>query len=519
MNYWQHVQTAAGMGGYFHWVLLVLTASAFVLAAVAPQARPRLRAALLLIYLSAVGVLLCALLLHRGVFTETATGYRALHYFTYLFLAIGTTNLAGVLLFRVLLPPVGLQPAPILRDTLLGLAYVAAALVLLGRHGVNLSGVVATSAVVTAIIGFSLQDTLGNVMGGMALQMERSIGVGDWIRLGDVEGVVREIRWRQTSIETRNGDAVIIPNSQLMKSQVTVWGRREGQGYTPARLHRMWVTFNVDFRHAPADVIEAVERALRGESIPNVATDPAPDCILQDFKDSYGTYAVRYWLSDFARNDPTSSEVRTRVFVALQRAGIGLSIPAQSVFMTLEGRSRTERKQREEVGRRVSVLKRVRILEPLTEQERAEVAERLTVAPFRRGEIITRQGSEAHHLYMITKGEVEVRIGGDNGHGRRVATLRTGDVFGEMALLTGEPRTATVKALTDVVCYRLTKEGFQDVLQRRPEIADSISHLLAARKLGLDAVGDELAAETVSQRMQDTRGDLLTRMRKFFTLQ
>src|SRR5207237_1194921 len=163
-------------------------------------------------------------------------------------------------------------------------------------HGVNLSGIVATSAVVTAVIGFSLQDTLGNVMGGMALQMERSIGVGDWVRLGDVEGVVREIRWRQTSIETRNWDTVVIPNSVL-----------------------------------------------------------------------------------------TTSDVRTRIVFALQRAGISLTIPAQRVFLTMQGRTRSLQKKAEESERRVGALKRIAILEPLTDPERRELAERLTVAPFRRG--------------------------------------------------------------------------------------------------------------------------------------
>lgn len=120
-----------------------------------------------------------------------------------------------------------------------------AALTLLGRHGVDLSEIIATSAVVTAVIGFSLQDTLGNIMGGMALQLEQSIGVGDWVRVGEVEGIVREIRWRQTSIETRSWETVVVPNSALMKSQVTVLGRRQGQ----PRLHRISVEFNVDFRH------------------------------------------------------------------------------------------------------------------------------------------------------------------------------------------------------------------------------------------------------------------------------
>src|SRR2546423_206283 len=169
-------------------------------------------------------------------------------------------------------------------------------------------GIVATSAVITAVVGFSLQDTLGNVMGGMALQMERSITVGDWIRVDQQEGRVVEIRWRQTSIETRNWDTVVIPNSVLMKGQVLLLARRTGE----PRQHRQWVYFNVDFRFAPTDVVEAVETALCAEPIENVASEPAAHCIVSDFKESYISYAVRYWLTDLALTDPTDSVVRQR---------------------------------------------------------------------------------------------------------------------------------------------------------------------------------------------------------------
>jgi CRP-like cAMP-binding protein len=216
--------------------------------------------------------------------------------------------------------------------------------------------------------------------------------------------------------------------------------------------------------------------------------------------------------------DPTSSEVRTRIFVALQRHGIALSIPAQSVFMTLEGRSRAERKRKAEVERRAAALKGVHILQPLTEDERAALSDRLTATPFRRGEVITRQGAAADHLFIITRGDVDVSLEGTNGHDRRVATLHPGDVFGEMGLMTGERRTATVTALTDVACYRLDKDAFQDVLRRRPEIAESISTLLAKRKLELDAANAGLSEEAVRSRMHDARGDMLKRIRSFFLL-
>ncbi len=514
MGFWQQVQITAGMGGSYHWVLLGCVAVIFTLSAITPQAHARLRAAALLIVGSFVAMLICGFMIHHRALDSSAAGYRYVHFASQLLFSIAIVNLAGILLFRVILAPIHFEPAPILRDTLLGLSYVVVALTLLSRHGVDLSGIVATSAVVTAVIGFSLQDTLGNVMGGVALQMEQSIGVGDWIRIGEIEGLVREIRWRQTSVETRNWDTVVIPNSVLMKSQVTVLGRRAGK----PKLHRMWVEFNVDFRHAPVDVIDTVEQALHADTIPNIATDPPANCIFNDFKESYGRYAVRYWLIDLHQDAPTSSEVRTRIFVALKRAGIGLSMPAQSVFLTMESKTRELRKQQEELNRRAATLNGVLILQPLTDAERLRVAEGLNVAPFRKGEVITRQGNEAHYLYIIVKGEAEVRIVAGEGQSRAVARLGKGQVFGEMGLMTGEPRTATVIALTDTVCYRLDKDTFKEALERRPEIAEAISHLLAKRKLELDELTHGLDTEAMRHRIGHTQEDLLQRIRRFFIL-
>ena len=413
-----------------------------------------------------------------------------------------------MLFFRVLLAPAGMQPPPILRDTLLGISYVIVALTLLSRHGVDLTGIVATSAVVTAVIGFSLQDTLGNIMGGVALQMERSIGVGDWVRVGDTEGVVREIRWRQTSIETRNWDTVVIPNSVLMKSQVTVLGRRMGKPL----LHRMWVEFAVDYRFSPADVIDAVERALQAEPIADVASDPLPNCILKEFKESYGQYAVRYWLKDFANDDPTSCEVHAH-FRGSTAGGDGLVDPGADGLPEV-GTAAQLQKQVEERARRAAALKGVAVFQPLTER-RAAGAPVLTVAPFQRAVSAARKH---YYLYIIVKGDAEMSVATPEGNSRVVSRLGAGQVFGEMGLLTGAPRVSTVTALTDTVCYRLDKEGFKDVLQRRPEIAEAISHLLAKRKLEIDALTQGIDAEAAHRQAPAAQHDLLQSIRRFFML-
>lgn len=516
-SFWVKVLDAANMSNRtFLWLMAAFLISSIVLFVIVPAERQRIRTAVLIYALAFVGLLIAGLLHGPGTRAEQSGAFRWVSWGALLIKGIAVITVSSVLLFEVLMEAARLKPPRILRDLLVAFAYIILALMLLAAHGVDLSGIVATSAVITAVIGFSLQDTLGNVMGGMALQMERTISVGDWVRIDQQEGQVKEIRWRQTSIETRNWDTVVIPNSVLMKGQVILLGRRDGA----PRQHRQWVYFNVDFRYAPTDVIDAVEAALRAEPIPNIAREPAPHCLMIDFKESYATYAARYWLTDLALTDPTDSIVRQRIYFALRRVDIPLSIPAHSLFITEEDESRRKRKRSEEIEGRVRALQSVELFNTLTDEERRELALRMNEAPFVRGEAMTRQGAQAHYLYIMTSGEAEVRVAVDGSSlSEKVATLHGGDFFGEMGLMLGEPRMATVIAQTDVECYRLDKDAFHDILRRRPEIAEDISHILARRRVELEAIREGLNEEAKRLRLRRAQGDLLRRIRNFFTLE
>jgi small-conductance mechanosensitive channel/CRP-like cAMP-binding protein len=511
MNFWRQIQDAAGTGTMFLWALVVFVAASLALFILRPAERARIRTALLLFGLSLVGLLVAAALLSNEI-PKTNLAFKWTRWASRIFQWFAFVNVAGVLVFEVFLEALRLKPPRIMRDLLLALTYVVVAITILS-YDTDLTGIIATSAVLTAVIGLSFQDTLGNMMGGMALQMEGAIGVGDWIKVDGQEGIVRDIRWRHTSIETRNWDTIVIPNSALMKSQVTVLGRRAGQ----PRQHRQWVYFNVDFRHSPVEVIEAVETALRAEPIANIATEPKPNCVLMDFKESFCSYAVRYWLTDLAVDDPTNSVVRTRIYFALRRAGIPPSIPAHSIFVT-EQEARRKQKRAAAIVERIDALKKVELFQSLNDEERHELARRLRVAPFVRGEAITRQGAEAHWLYIITQGDAEVRFSVDGNHSQELATLHAGDFFGEMGMMTGAPRSATVIALSDVECYRVDKDAFHDILRARPEIAEDISTVLARRRAELDAARENLTEEALRTRMQEHQGDMLHRIRDFFRL-
>lgn len=420
---------------------------------------------------------------------------------------------AATVVFDVLLVRLQILPSRIIQDLTVFGAVGVASLFILRRGGVDVTGIVATSAVVTAVIGLSLQDTLGNTIGGLTLQLDDSIHAGDWIKVDDVVGKVKEVRWRFTAVETRNWETVYIPNSKLVKGEVKVLGKRTDQ---PEQWRR-WVWFNIDFRHTPTAVIDCVQDALRAAPIKNVAADPPPNCVLMDFGESTARYAVRYWLTDLAHDDPTDSAVRVRMYYALKRAGIPLALPAHALFLTEDTNKRRERKSREAADRRLEALRRIAIFEPLDETELKSIADRLVYAPFSRGEIITRQGAEAHWLYMVVDGEVSVRVA-VGGAEREVTTMGEGGVFGEMSLLTGETRSASVYAITDVDCWRLDQGAFKSVLMARPEIAQPIAALLAERQMELLEVKEDLDATSREKQRQEQEVQLLKKMRAFFGL-
>ncbi len=445
---------------------------------------------------------------------EDASGYTGVRLVCLSFGALAAVAAIGSLAFTQLTPRLRLNVPRIVQDVTIGAASVIALLAVASKAGIHLSGLIATSAVLTAVVGLAVQDTLGNIVGGLALQADDSIHVGDWIVVGDVTGRVREIRWRYTALETRDWETVILPNSTLVKGQVTVLGRRAGQ---PRQLRRT-VPFNVDFRFPPPQVIEVVTEALRGAPIDRVAETPAPTCLILGFTESYTQFAARYWLTDIAVDDMTDSEVRSRLFYALRRASVPMSIPAHAIFLTEETATRHDDKRAGEHERRIRMLGEIALFKRLTDDERRELADRLRYSPFAVGETLTHQGAEAHWLYIIESGTVAVRIQGEDDMITEVAKLSAGEFFGERSLLTGARRSATIVALTPVECWRLDKEAFQELLAKRPELAGEVAEVLAQRHTELARVAENLSQEAAARRLADDKVALLVKIRRFFSL-
>jgi small-conductance mechanosensitive channel len=257
-------------------LLAALVLSVLLVGRFAPAKRRRVAGSFVLFATSVVLGAGSALLAAAGLWVWADR----VHAFAELFRIFTIISLAARLGFELALPRLAVDLPKIAQDVVVGLVYALACLGLFHRLGVNFSGILATSAVATAVVGLSLQPTLGNLVGGVALQMDGSIQVGAWVRLENkLEGRVREIRWRHTLLETRNGDTLIVPNGALLGQQILVLGLRDDEPHP----HRMWVWFDVDFEHPPERVTQVVAEALCAGPIAGVAAEPRPDCICVGF--------------------------------------------------------------------------------------------------------------------------------------------------------------------------------------------------------------------------------------------
>jgi len=394
-------------------------------------------------------------------------------------------------------------PVPrILRDfTTLVIAVTAFLLLLRGTLGVNLSSLLATSAMISVVLGLALQDTLGSFFAGLALQMEAPLAIDDWVQVGEHQGRVSQVSWRTVRLVTLDGDEVTLPNSLVTRTTLLNFSR-------PTSAHRAFVPVRVPYRHRPQQVLEALTEAMRG--VPGVLEDPPPHALVWEYGESDVVYRARYWIRDYRQVNFIRSEVAARIWYRLRREGIEHAYPARVL------RPDSPAAVPEDDARRAEgALRAVDLFVPLSDEERRALAARLRPLAFGRGETVIRQGERGESLFVVTRGRVEIRVAGE-GEEAVVSTLGAGSVFGEMSLLTGDPRTATVLALEDTEVFPVRREDFRHVAAANPAVLEAITRIVSDRRCELAAAmreNEEAAATRAA-----ARRDLLERVRAFFGL-
>jgi small-conductance mechanosensitive channel/CRP-like cAMP-binding protein len=379
----------------------------------------------------------------------------------------------------------------IVQDTIvIGLVGLAAMLFMPDK-------VVATTAVGAVVIGFALQDTLGNLFAGLAIQIEKPFRVGHWVTIGGKDGMVSEITWRATKIRTKAGNFVVVPNSVLSRDTITNYSE-------PTLDTRVEVEVGASYDTPPNEVKAAILAALKGE--PLIAAQPKAEVLLVDFAASSITYRVRVWTTDFAADERVRDRIRSRIYYAFRRSGISIPYPVQ---VQIEQEAAPPPAADTE---RARSFDGVEILAGLTDEQRARLAHASRRLLFSAGEPSVEEGDAGASMFVLVRGEASVRLAATEGE---VARLREGAVFGEMSLLTGDARSATVVAESDCELLEIGADAFRGVVLTDTAIVDRVAAAVATRREELER---HRATRAHASPVEESPQTLVTRVRKFLGL-
>lgn len=362
----------------------------------------------------------------------------------------------------------------------------------------NLGAVFTTSAIFGVILGLALQDTLGNFFAGISLQADRPFQVGDVITVGSDHhtGVVEEITWRAVKIRTFQNHIVLISNSTAAKEPIEVSPREN--------LNARIVFFNTIFTDSPAKTIHVVREAVREAD--NVSPKVTPIVRVRDIGDSAMEYEVKYWLIDYAKYNDTDALVRQRIWYAFRRAGLSFAYPTRTLLVE---RSHKKGAGEGDGGAIVERLAAVDIFAPLSAEETSMLAQAATSHVFAPGETVIRAGDPGSSMFVVHNGRVSVQVS-ENGRARTVATLSDGAFFGEMALFTGEPRTANIVAIEETEVLEIGHAAMKRVFDTNPDLVESLSYVIAERRQGLVVSHDPSSIDP------DQSAGLLKSIKRFF---
>jgi small-conductance mechanosensitive channel/CRP-like cAMP-binding protein len=406
----------------------------------------------------------------------------------------------GLKLARLRAKPVATPK--ILRNVIDFTLYALAAVPILKTQlNLDLTGLMATSAVLSVVLGLALQETLGNFFAGLSLQLDKPFEVGDFIRIGEHTGRVAQVNWRSIRIMTFRRELVTLPNSLVAKEQLKTFSQDREPVGVDAQVKASY--------DSPPNVVKAALLEVARE-IPQVLVEPPPIARTLAFDESCIRYMVRFYLNDYSLADEVTAELYTRLWYRLRRDGVEMPLP-QRVLRIREDAPRTELSEDMVRG----LLRAVDLFQLLGTEDLDRLRQELLVRRFGKGERIIQEGEEGRTFYILASGEVSVRAGRLQ---TEVTRLGRGGYFGEMSLLTGERRSATVVAEQDSLLLEVDRPTFARLFEQHPGLAKQLSALLAQRRTQLRAVAQASGGGGGADPVPAEAGRILGRLRQIFGL-
>jgi small-conductance mechanosensitive channel len=356
-----------------------------------------------------------------------------------------------------------------------------------------------TAAAGAVVLGLALQDTLGNAIAGLALQADQPYKVGDWIRVGDHEGRVTEVSWRSTVLRTRESTLVALPNSTIADGAIVNYS-------APAPPTRIWVDVGVGYQHPPNQVKAVIIEAIAG--VPLAMATPPPDVLMLDFSSSAVTYRARCFVQDMERASLVQDQMRSALWYAFQREGIEIPYPIQVEYSpgVMPAVAYPEQADLPDL------IGASPLLGGLSAEARAALAGSARPRLYGGGQVIVRQGASGRSSFLVGRGTVRVSLEPDD---HEVARLGVGEVFGEMSWLTGDPRSATVTAVTDALVFELDDRTLRALADGSAGVLDTLADAVSLRRLELQAISTDSSRALPPP---EPPASLVARMKRFLRL-
>ncbi len=333
----------------------------------------------------------------------------------------------------------------------------------------QLKALLAGSGVAAIVLGFATQDLLGGIIAGMALQISKPYKVGDWLKVEDQFAEVMEVNWRSTRLRNNDGIYLDIPNYTIARGTII-------NLHYPTNIHAMRIRLSVDHDIPPNRVKDALLRATA--SADGVEKNPPPRIFVVNFADSDVTYEIKFWMGNHAAYNEIQDAIRTNVWYEFKRQRIPLPLPQRSIQL--------ERKRAHAVSEghteAHAILRGEPLFDCLDDAQLESLLRDARVIHYGRGERVIEEGEEGHSMFIVLRGSVHVSVL-RNGAPIRLGGMRKGDCFGEMSLLTGEPRSATIRADGDCDVLEISKEAMGEIMRDSPQCVTRLSEILASRKL------------------------------------
>ena len=353
------------------------------------------------------------------------------------------------------------------------------------------------STILGIVVGLALQDTLGNLFAGIALQADQPFQVGDVVNMMNQQGgVVESVSWRGVKIRTFQNKLLVMSNTVMGKEMIEVAPRDN--------LNARIVFFNTLYVHSPAKTIQAVRDAIR--QVENVSPKIRPVVRIRNLGDNGIDWEVKYWPEDYTKYPDTDALIRQRIWYVFSREKIDFAYPTRTVYMA---EKREEATLVEYVNTVSEKLQQIPLFVPLAEEEIERLAKASTTRVYAPGEAIVRRGQEGNSMFVIVRGGVKVQIP-ENDYQKTINTLRSNDFFGEMSLLTGQPRTASVIAEEETEVIQIKKTALRPLFEANPHLMKAICDIIEERRTLLVSTHDE--EETLAH----AEGGVLLSLRKFF---